>query len=88
VRDGEEKYIFPFQEEADFMFNSALIYELGVLKRYAEPLLETVSPEVPEYEMARRLLEFCRYFEPIAAEHEVPNNSILREFIGKSVFFS
>ena len=87
VRDGEEKYIFPFQEEADFMFNSALIYELGILKRYAEPLLETVSPEVPEYEMAKRLLGFCRYFDPITAEDEVPNNSLLREFIGKSVFF-
>ena len=87
VRDGEEKYIFPFQEEADFMFNSALIYELGILKRYAEPLLESVSPEVPEYEMARRLLDFCQYFDPITAEDEVPNNSLLREFIGKSVFF-
>ncbi len=87
VREGEEKYIFPFQEEADFMFNSALIYELGILKRYAEPLLETVSPEVPEYETARRLLDFCQYFAPIAQEDEVPNNSILREFIGKSVFF-
>jgi uridine kinase len=69
------------------MFNSALIYELGILKRYAEPLLETVSPEVPEYEMAKRLLGFCRYFDPITAEDEVPNNSLLREFIGKSVFF-
>ena len=87
VRDGEEKYLFPFQEEADFMFNSALIYELGILKRYAEPLLETVSPDVPEYEMAHYLLDFCQYFMPITAEDEVPNNSILREFIGKSVFF-
>ena len=87
VREGEEKYIFPFQEEADFMFNSALIYELGILKHYAEPLLESVSPEVPEYEMARRLLDFCQYFDPITVEDEVPNNSILREFIGKSVFF-
>lgn len=87
VRDGEEKYIFPFQEEADFMFNSALIYELGILKRYAEPLLETISPEVPEYALARNLLDFCQYFEPIMAEDEVPNNSLLREFIGKSVFF-
>lgn len=87
VREGEEKYIFPFQEEADFMFNSALIYELGILKRYAEPLLETVPPEVPEYELARSLLDFCQYFDAITDEDEVPNNSILREFIGKSVFF-
>ena len=69
------------------MFNSALIYELGILKRYAEPLLETVPPEVPEYELARSLLDFCQYFDSITDEDEVPNNSILREFIGKSVFF-
>ena len=57
VRAGEEKNIFPYQEEADVMFNSALIYELGVLKKYAEPLLETISPAVPEYAEARRLLD-------------------------------
>lgn len=87
VRAGEEKNIFPFQEEADVMFNSALIYELGVLKKYAEPLLETISPAVPEYAEARRLLDFCAYFDDIKAEDEIPNNSLLREFIGKSVFF-
>ncbi|WP_296784072.1 nucleoside kinase [Selenomonas sp.] len=87
VRAGEEKNIFPYQEEADVMFNSALIYELGVLKKYAEPLLETISPEVPEYAEARRLLDFCAYFDDITAEDEIPNNSLLREFIGKSVFF-
>ena len=87
VRAGEEKNIFPYQEEADVMFNSALIYELGVLKKYAEPLLETISPAVPEYAEARRLLDFCAYFDDIKAEDEIPNNSLLREFIGKSVFF-
>lgn len=88
VRDGEERYLFPFQEEADTMFNSALIYELGILKRYVEPLLEKIPPEQPEYTKARRLLDICQYFEPITAEDEVPNNSILREFIGKSCFFA
>ncbi|HCB93996.1 MAG TPA: AAA family ATPase [Selenomonas sp.] len=88
VREGEERYLFPFQEEADVMFNSALIYELGILKRYVEPLLEKIPPEQPEYTKARRLLDICQYFEPITAEDEVPNNSILREFIGKSCFFA
>ena len=87
VRKGEEAHIFPFQEEADVMFNSALIYELGVLRKYAKPLLEAVPPEAPEHVMARRLLDFCAYFDDITAEDEIPNNSLLREFIGKSVFF-
>lgn len=87
VREGEEKNIFPFQEEADVMFNSALIYELGILKKYAKPLLEKIPPEVPEHAKARRLLDFCTYFDDIQAEDEIPNNSLLREFIGKSVFF-
>ena len=69
------------------MFNSALIYELGILKRYVSPMLEAVSPEVPEYGEAQRLLQFCQYFDDITAEDEVPNNSLLREFIGRSVFF-
>ena len=87
VREGEEKYIFPFQEEADVMFNSALIYELGMLKRYARPLLERVPPDVPEYTEAQFLLNFFQYVDDINCEDDVPNNSILREFIGKSVFF-
>jgi len=86
VRAGEEKNIFPYQEEADVMFNSALIYELGILKKYATPLLEKVSPDVPEYSEAIRLLDFLEYFNDIYAEEDVPNNSILREFIGKSCF--
>lgn len=82
VREGEEKYIFPFQEEADVMFNSALIYELGVLKRHAVPLLESVTKDVPEYTKARRLLDFCQYFSDVP-DNDIPINSILREFIGK-----
>ena len=87
VRAGEEKNIFPFQEEADAMFNSALIYELAVLKRYAVPLLEMVPCDVPEYTKANRLLDFCRCFSDITEEYDIPNNSLLREFIGKSIFF-
>ena len=87
VRAGEEKNIFPFQEEADAMFNSALIYELAVLKRYAVPLLEMVPRDVPEYTKANRLLDFCRCFSDITKEYDIPNNSLLREFIGKSIFF-
>ena len=85
VRAGEEKNIFPFQEEADAMFNSALIYELAVLKRYAVPLLEMVPRDVPEYTKANRLLDFCRCFSDITEEYDIPNNSLLREFIGKSI---
>ena len=87
VRQGEEKYIFSYQEEADVMFNSAMIYELSALRRYAVPMLEAVTPDVPEYTKARRLLDFCQYFLDLPDEEDVPNNSILREFIGKSVFF-
>ena len=87
VREGEEKYIFPYQEEADVMFNSSLIYELAVLQQYAKPMLAEVTPDVPEYAKARRILDFCQYFQSIPDISIVPNNSILREFIGGSVFF-
>jgi uridine kinase len=86
VRRGEDRNIFPFQEEADIMFNSALIYELGILKKYAEPLLEQVKLDQPEYSEARRLLNFLAYFENIPDE-DVPPNSILREFIGNCCFY-
>lgn len=86
VREGEEKNIFPFQEEADAMFNTALIYELGVLKKYAKPLLKEVDASLPEYAEATRLLGFLSYFDDIVAEDEIPRNSILREFIGGSCF--
>ncbi len=87
VRDGEERYIFPFQEEADAVFNSALLYELAVLKNHAMPLLRQVSPATPEYTKAQSLLEFLPHFCSITKEDEIPNNSILREFIGRSCFF-
>jgi len=85
VRRGEEKYIFPFQEEADVMFNSFLVFELGVLKRYAEPILKEVKPIEPEYSEASRLLKFLSYFKPIDDE-EIPPTSILREFLSGSTF--
>lgn len=87
VRAGEEKNIFPYQEDADVMFNSALIYELGVLKKYAEPLLKAVSMAVPEHVLASQILGILQYVDAIDDEDDIPNNSILREFIGKSVFF-
>lgn len=87
VRKGEDKNIFPFQENADVMFNSALIYELGILKKYAKPLLEKITPDLPEYNISKRLIDFLDYFEDISNDDDVPNNSILREFIGKSCFF-
>lgn len=85
VRRGEEKNIFPFQEEADVMFNSALIYELAVLKSYAEPLLFSVTPDSPQYIEAKRLLKFLEYVLPIPSE-TINHNSIIREFIGGSCF--
>ena len=85
VRRGEEDHIFPHQESADVMFNSALIYELAVLKIYAEPLLFGVGRDTPEYMEAKRLLKFLDYFVPIPAD-QIPNNSLVREFIGGSCF--
>ncbi len=85
VRNGEESYIFPYQEEADVMFNSALIYELAVLKQYAEPILFGISPDEPEYIEAKRLLKFLDYFLGVDSRN-IPNNSLLREFIGGSCF--
>ena len=85
VRRGEENNIFPYQEEADVMFNSALIYELSVIKQYAEPLLFAISHDAQEYQEAKRLLKFLDYFLGIDGQ-AVPNNSILREFIGNSIF--
>lgn len=85
VRRGETENIFPYQESADVMFNSALIYELGVLKTYAEPILFQIEEGEAEYQEAKRLLKFLDYFLPISPE-DVPNNSFLREFIGKGCF--
>ena len=85
VRRGEENYIFPYQEDADIMFNSALIYELAVLKMYAEPLLFGIGKDEPEYQEAKRLLKFLDYFVGIPND-SVPVNSLLREFIGGGCF--
>lgn len=84
VRRGEEKYIFPFQEETDAMFNSAMIYELAAMKLYADPILFQVPKDCEEYAEAQRLLKFLDYFLPIDP-HDVPLNSILREFIGGGI---
>ena len=86
VRRGEEKNIFPFQEEADVMFNSALVYELAALKGFAEPLLEGIGRDSPQYSEARRLLKTLGFFKRIGCD-EVPSNSIIREFIGQSCFY-
>ncbi len=85
VRAGEEKYIFPYQDEADFTMNSALIYEIGALKTYVEPLLYSVPYDSPYYEESKRLLNFLRIFLPIPAD-EIPKDSVLREFIGNGCF--
>ncbi|GHS94082.1 uridine kinase [Bacteroidia bacterium] len=85
VRRGEDTWIFPFQEEADVMFNSAMLYELAALRRLAEPILTAVSPVNPEYAEAYRLLKFLRYFNYIDMD-ELPNTSLLREFAGGSSF--
>ncbi|RUT78510.1 nucleoside kinase [Ancylomarina longa] len=85
VRRGEQKNIFPYQEEADAMFNSALPYELGVLKRYAEPILKEIQPNKAEYSEANRLLKFFSYFLPIC-DDEIPPTSLMREFLGGSTF--
>ncbi len=87
VRRGEEKYVFPYQDEADYIFNSALIYEIGVLKTYVEPLLYAVPNSSSNYEEAKRLINFLRMFLPIPSE-DIPKDSILREFIGGSCFHS
>ena len=85
VRAGEQKHIFPYQENADVMFNSALMYEWGILKGYAEPLLKNVPENTPEYAEAHRLLEILSLFEAIPEKY-IPPTSIMREFLGESSF--
>lgn len=85
VRAGEDKWIFPYQENADVMFNSALLYEFAVLRRFAEPILITVPNSASEYAEAHRLLKFIQYFTPIQ-DKEIPPTSLLREFMGGSSF--
>lgn len=86
VRRGEDIFIYPYQEEADVMFNSSLVYELSVLKKVALPQLEKINNDVPEYIEAKRLVKFLNYFLPVESDN-IPSNSILREFVGKSCFF-
>lgn len=85
VRRGEEKNIFPYQDSADAFFNSALVYEMAVIKVYAEPLLYQIGRECPEYTEAKRLLKLLDYFLPLPSEH-IAHNSLLREFVGGSCF--
>ena len=85
VRRGEERHIFPYQENANVMFNSSLFYEISVLKAVAEPILREVPDTAPEYAEARRMLKFLDNFVPIAPD-EIPPTSLLREFIGGSSF--
>jgi uridine kinase len=85
VRAGEDKWIFPYQENADAMFNSALIYELAVLRMHVAPVLMSVPQDCPEYTEASRLLKFVSYFTPIQ-DKEIPPTSLLREFLGGSSF--
>ena len=85
VRAGEEKYIFPYQDNADYTFNTAMIYEIGVLKTFVEPLLYSVDVDSPYYNEAIRLINFLRIFLPISSE-SIPDDSILREFIGGGCF--
>ena len=86
IREGEEKYIFPYQDDADYVVNSALLYELGILKTYVEPLLFNVPEDDPNYPEAIRLINLLRNFLPIPSE-DVPTDSVLREFIGRSSFY-
>ena len=85
IREGEESYIFPYQDDADVIINSALIYEIGILKTYAEPLLFSVQENDPMYSEAIRLINFLRNFLPIPSDY-IPQDSVLREFIGGSCF--
>ena len=85
VRSGEKKNIFPYQEEADYMFNSSVIYEIAALKKHIVPLLEEITDVDEEYSEARRLLAFLQYFEDIE-DNLVPNNSLIREFLTGSIY--
>ena len=87
VRAGEERYIFPFQEKADVMFNSSLLYEIAVLKKYAYPMLKSIGRDDPYYTRSRRLVKFLNYFSECDAHSEIPPTSILREFIGGCTFY-
>lgn len=84
VRKGEENYIFPYQEDADIMFNSSLPYELPVIKKYAEPLLRKINKDSKAFSVAQELLEILSYFVNLEDESAIPPNSLIKEFIGGS----
>lgn len=85
VNRGEKKYIYPYQNEADVMFNTSIVYELGVLREFALPILSEINNTESEYAEAKRLMTLLKYFKPIGTEY-IPESSIIREFIGGSVF--
>ena len=87
VRRGEEKWIFPYQENADVIFNSSLLYELAVLKKHIFPLLDAVTSENPYYEEVRSIVKILNYILEADVDDEVPPTSLLREFIGGSSFY-
>jgi uridine kinase len=85
VREGEQRWIFPYQENADIMFNSSLVYELAILGPLVEPMLLQIEPGTSHYVEAKRVLAFLSWVEPLRNANLVPDNSLLREFIGKSI---
>ena len=87
VQRGEQRWIFPYQEQADDFFNTALVYELAVLKKHIFPLLKTVAPENPCYDQVRNIVKFLNYVQDASIEDEIPPTSILREFIGGNTFY-
>jgi len=87
VQRGEKTWIFPYQEQADALFNTALVYELAVLKRHIFPLLQMVTESSPYYTSVRSMIKFLNYFQEADIEDEVPPTSILREFIGGNTFY-
>ena len=86
VREGEDRYIYPYQEEADFIFNTSMVYEMLILKKTAVELLEAIAPDEETYVEAQRLLSLLQYFDSADSTH-IPSHSILAEFVGNSVFF-
>jgi uridine kinase len=87
VQRGEQRWIFPYQEGADAIFNTALVYELAVLKRHIFPLLQSVDPTSPCYDQVRNIVKFLNYVQDASVEDEIPPTSILREFIGGNTFY-
>ena len=87
VQRGEHRWIFPYQEGADAIFNTALVYELAVLKRHIFPLLQSADPTSPCYDQVRNIVKFLNYVQDASVEDEIPPTSILREFIGGNTFY-